>query len=218
VTAPLKGAYNHVADRSVERLAALSDGIFGVGMTLLVLDLRVPAGELIHREGDLLSVLAGTWPVLVAYLMSFVTLGIFWVGQQTQLNHLARSDRHLTWINLAFLFAVTLMPFSTKLLAEFFSYRVALLEYWFNILLLGAALYASWGYAYRRGLIKADTPKGVPDAVCRRILVAQTLYACAMLLCIASTRLSIAAIVAIQAYYAVAPGFSRSEQAASAQD
>jgi uncharacterized membrane protein len=67
------------------------------------------------------------------------------VGQQTQLNHLARSDRELTWIHLAFLFAVTLMPFSTRLLNEFLSYRTALLGYWANILILGVALYFSWG-------------------------------------------------------------------------
>src|SRR5215472_18789845 len=71
---------------------------------------------------------------------------IFWVGQQTQLNHLARSDRHLTWIHIAFLFAVTITPFSTMLLAEFIRYRLALLVYWINVLLLGAVLYATWGY------------------------------------------------------------------------
>jgi uncharacterized membrane protein len=136
--------YNRVAGQSVERLAALSDGIFGVAMTLLVLDLRSPARLLVHSEGDLLSALAETLPQLVLYLMSFVTLGIFWVGQQTQLNHLGRSDRHLTWIHLAFLFFVTLLPFSTKLLAEFYLFRTALLGYWLNILLLGVGLYCTW--------------------------------------------------------------------------
>ena len=133
-------SYNSVAGRSPERLAALSDGIFGVGMTLLVLDLRTPALELVHRERDLQAALLSILPQLVMYMMSFMTLGIFWVGQQTQLNHVERTDRHLTWINLAFLFAVTLLPFSTKLLAEFYAYRTALLAYWLNILLLGGGL------------------------------------------------------------------------------
>jgi len=52
-------------------------------------------------------------PQLLSYLLSFLTLGIFWVGQQTQLNQLARSNRDLTWIYLGFLLAVSLMPFST---------------------------------------------------------------------------------------------------------
>ena len=102
-------SYNRIAGTSVERLAALSDGIFGVAMTLLLLELRIPAKELIHNEGDLWRALGGLAPHLLVYLMSFITLGIFWVGQQTQLNHLMRLDRDLTWIHLAFLFTVTLL-------------------------------------------------------------------------------------------------------------
>ena len=136
--------YNRIAGQSVERLAALSDGIFAVAMTLLVLDLRVPASEAVHNEHDLWHALVALFPRLIMYMMSFMTLGIFWVGQQTQLNHLQRSDRSLSWIHIVFLFAVTLTPFSTMLLAEFVAYRLALVIYWFNILLLGATLYFSW--------------------------------------------------------------------------
>src|SRR5579862_7478172 len=137
--------YNQIAGRSVERLAALSDGIFAVAMTLLVLDLRVPAVDAIHSERDLWHALAAAAPQIVMYMMTFLTLGIFWIGQQTQLNHLSRSHRALTWLHIAFLFAVTLMPFSTRLLAEFAPYRAALVVYWANIAVLGATLYLSWG-------------------------------------------------------------------------
>ena len=200
-------SYNSVAGRSPERLAALSDGIFGVGMTLLVLDLRTPALELVHRERDLQAALLSILPQLVMYMMSFMTLGIFWVGQPTQLNHVERTDRHLTWINLDFLFAVTLLPFSTKLLAEFYAYRTALLAYWLNILLLGGGLYASWGYAFRHHLLKPETPRGLATAVCRRIKVAQGLYAFGAALCILDTRLSIACIVLVQLFYVTGPDF-----------
>ncbi|HEV2195475.1 MAG TPA: TMEM175 family protein, partial [Candidatus Acidoferrum sp.] len=111
----------------MERLAALSDGIFAVAMTLLLLELHVPASELVHNEGDLRRALLALAPQLLIYLMSFLTLGIFWVGQQTQLNHLDRSERHFTWIHLAFLFLVTLMPFSTRLLIKYMDFRTALL-------------------------------------------------------------------------------------------
>jgi uncharacterized membrane protein len=199
--------YNVFAGHSAERLAALSDGIFGVGMTLLVLDLRPPVMEAIRGERDLMAALVAILPQFVMYLMSFMTLGIFWVGQQTQLNHLERSDRHLTWINIGFLFAVTLLPFSTKLLAGFYTFKTALLAYWFNIFLLGGGLYWSWGYAVRYKLLKSDTPAEVPAAVCRRIMIAQSLYGLGALLCLWDTRLSIAAIVAVQLFYVVAPGF-----------
>ena len=200
-------SYNHVAGQSVDRLAALSDGIFGVGMTLLVLDLRTPALEVVHSDRDLRVALLEVVPQLVMYMMSFVTLGIFWVGQQTQLNHLERSDRHLTWINLGFLFSVTLLPFSTKLLAEYYLYRAALVEYWFNILLLGTGLYFTWRYAARHHLLKPGTGPEVVDAVCSRIIAGQACYGAGALLCVVDTRLSIAVIVLVQLYYAVAPRF-----------
>ena len=80
-----------------------------------------------------------------------MTLGIFWNGQQAQLNSFSRSDRHLSWIHIAFLFAVSIMPFSTRLLAGFISYRSVLIAYWANILLLGVVLYVSWRYADASG-------------------------------------------------------------------
>src|SRR5271169_3967442 len=130
-------SYNRIAGQSVDRLAALSDGVFAVAMTLLVLDLRAPATEAIHTERDLLHALAPLAPRLLVYLMSFMTLGIFWVGQQVQLSHLQRSTRDLTWTHLIYLVAVSLMPFSTALMAAFIGFRVALLLYWRNILLIG---------------------------------------------------------------------------------
>jgi uncharacterized membrane protein len=204
-------SYNRLAGKSVDRLTARSDGIFGVGMTLLVLDLRPPLVAAIHSEHDLGAALVAILPQLVMYMMSFLTLGIFWVGQQTQHSHLERSDRNLTWITLAFLFAVTLLPFSTKLLAEYYAYRLALVEYWFNIFLLGALLYGTWGYSVRHKLLKPETPVEAPEVVCHRILLAQALYLAAALFCIVDTRLSIALIVLLQLYFAVAPGFRPAE-------
>lgn len=199
--------YNRVAGQSVERLAALSDGIFAVAMTLLVLDLRVPAAEAVHSERDLWHVLLALAPRLLIFLMSVMTLGIFWIGQQTQLNHFARSDRNLSWIHIAFFCAVALVPFSTSLLAEFIRYRVALLVYWFNILLLGLALYWSWSYATRNALLADSVPHEIHRAVVRRIAIAQTLYACGASLCFIHTYWSIAAIVLVQVNYAIAPRF-----------
>ncbi len=202
-------SYNRIAGHSIERLAALSDGIFAVAMTLLVLDLHGPAREAIHSEEGLCRALAAMAPQLVAYLMSFLTLGIFWNGQQAQLNHLARGDRHVTWIHIAFLFAVSIMPFSTRLLAEFITYRTALLCYWGNILLLGLVLLAGWRCAITGGLVKDGTPAEIGSAIQRRILVAQALYAFGALLCLVNTYASIGFIVLVQLNFAFAPRLGR---------
>jgi uncharacterized membrane protein len=197
--------YNKIANQSPERLAALSDGVFAFALTLLVLDLHLPEAGSIHSERELWHALALLTPSIVMYLMSFLTLGIFWNGQQTQMNFLARCDRDLTWMYIAFLFAVTLTPFSTKLLAAFIAYRTALLVYWLNILLLGSVLYSCWRYANRAGLIKEDTPMEIRRAIRRRVVIAQSMYALGALLCVISTRWSIAFIFVVQLYYAIAP-------------
>jgi TMEM175 potassium channel family protein len=198
-------SYNRIAGQSVERLAALSDGIFAVAMTLLVLDLHAPAAEAVRSEADLRRALVVLAPRLLTYMMSFLTLGIFWVGQQTQLNHLERSTRSLTWIHLSFLFVVTLTPFSAALLAEHIGSRTALLVYWFNILMLGVTLYLSWTCAVALKLVQPDISPEVLVAVQRRIVIAQSLYAFGAALCFFNPYWSIAVILLVQLNYALAP-------------
>lgn len=154
----MRQLYNEVAGRDLARLAALSDGIFAFAMTLLVLDIHVPDATAIHTSGDLTHALTLLTPRLVTALMTFLTLGIFWVGQQTHLSFFARGDRNVAWIHIALLFGVMLMPFSTALLASFITLRAALLVYWLNILYLGVVLYASYRYAHRAKLLQEDMP------------------------------------------------------------
>jgi uncharacterized membrane protein len=193
---------------SPDRLSGISDGIFSVGMTLLlVLGLAVPvlngAGT---TEAQLWDGLQKLGPSLLVYTLSFMTLGIFWLGQGTQLAHLARSNRNYMWIHLLFLFAVTLVPFSTLLLARYYWLRIALIEYWLNIVLLGGALL--WGllYGLRANLFREEGRGEMAHLMRGRILIAQSLYAIATALClIFPTWVSIALIVLIQLNYVLAP-------------
>lgn len=199
--------YERLAGMSLERVAALSDGVFAVAMTLLVLDLGVPAVEDVHSDADLWAALIKISPSAVAYVMSFLTLGIFWVGQQAQLDLFKRSDRNLTWLNFGFLFLVSLMPFSTKLLAAYHTdeYHIALILYWLNILLLGTMLYMGRRYVSRAGLWKDEVTAEMRRAGYRRIVQAQAFYFVCILLSFVSTSLSIAAFIMVQANYAVLP-------------
>jgi uncharacterized membrane protein len=162
----------------------------------------------------LLQGLAQLLPRFVMYAMSFLTLGIFWVGQQTQLNQLARADRDLAWIHIGFLAAaVAIMPFATMLLAEFIEYCTALVIYWGNLAFLGVVLYCAWRYAVRAQLLKQDVSAKVVAAVERRILVAQSLYATRAALCLINTYCSIAFIFIVQLNYAIVPRFRRPPRA-----
>jgi uncharacterized membrane protein len=197
--------YNRLAGHGLERLTALSDGVFAFAMTVLFIDIRVPKLGPLASEHDLWLAVVALGPRFVMYLMSFLTLGIFWVGQQTQLNYVARSDRDFAWIHIVFLATIGMVPFSTALLAEYINYRTALLIYWLNIVLLGIEVVVSWTYAVRRNLLKDDAPKGLSRAIYGRVVIAQILYAFGAALCFFNTYWSIGFIVAAQLYYAFAP-------------
>jgi uncharacterized membrane protein len=197
--------YNQVAGASLHRLAAISDGIFAVGMTLLVLGLAVPGLEKVKTEGDLVGQLGDLLPAIVTYFMSFMTLGIFWVGQQTQLSEVERATRAYTWIHLVFLLTVTMVPFTTGLLARFHWSRIALFVYWLNILVMGTMLLVGAEYAGRSGLFPRERAPTLLRLVRRRVYGAQLLYIVGLLLSIFDTHWSIAFIVAIQLNFAIAP-------------
>ena len=196
------GSYNQLSGRGLERLAAFSDGIFAFAVTLMVLDIHAPPATRSLTEGQLQAALLALAPDGATYLLSFLTLGIFWVGQQTQLEALERTDRDFTWLSLLFLAIVALMPFSTKLLTEHVTLRTALLVYWVNVLLLGAVLYGTWRHARRQGLLNAEMSDFAQTVVTRRIVRAQQLYALGAALCIWNTYASIAFIVLVQLHYA----------------
>ena len=210
-------SYFHISGQSLGRLAALSDGIFAVAMTILILNVHVPtaalsqveqplwAGDAMRLEATFWSALAPLAPQVLTYLMSFLTLGIFWVGQQTQLNHFVRSDHRLTWTHLIFLLAVVLMPFSTALLNAFITLRLAMLIYWLNIFLLGAILFISIRYAQHAGLLADEATPEVVAASERRIVVYQTLYAAAAALCVVNTYLAIACLILLQLNSVIGP-------------
>jgi uncharacterized membrane protein len=209
-------SYHRFAGTSLDRLAALSDGVFAVAMTLLVLDLKPPSVPPRTQHpvwsgggGSEHALLHGlshdVAPRLLPYALSFLTLGIFWVGQQAQLESFARSTRVLTWIQLVFLLAVTLMPFSTRLLAQDTTYRLSLAVYWLNLFFLGVVLFVSLEYADRAGLMSEQTTPEMRAAMRRRIVVYQCLYAVAALTCLINTYLAIGLLVALQLNSVVTP-------------
>jgi uncharacterized membrane protein len=96
-----------------KRAEAFSDGVFAVAITLLVLELRVPGGE-----GALLHRLLTIWPSYLAYIVSFLTIGIMWLNHHTMFSHIVRVDRTLLLLNLLLLMVVAAVPFPTALVGE----------------------------------------------------------------------------------------------------
>jgi uncharacterized membrane protein len=197
--------YNKIAAQDLGRIAAISDGIFAFAATVLVLEIHVPDSADIHSEAQLWAGLAALAPRIVTWLLSLMTLGIFWVGQQTHLNQVEHADRDLTWLHFIFLAFITALPFSTRLLAEYFEFRTAFLIYWANILCCGLSIFACTVYAERAGLLKADAPPHFSHAFRRRVIIAQALYALGAALGLIYIPLGIGFIVLVQLNYAIAP-------------
>jgi len=94
------------------RVEAFSDGVLAIAITLLVLDLHT-AGHPGHVGGDLLA----QWPTYLAYVASFIYIGVVWVNHHALFNRIASVDTGLLWCNLALLLAASVLPFPTAELA-----------------------------------------------------------------------------------------------------
>ncbi len=195
---------NKIAGHDTGRIIAISDGVFGVALTLLVLEIRVPPFENIHSEGELIHLFWSLKEKFLVYLMAFMTTGIFWLGHSSQYKHIVKSDRNLNWINLVFLLFVTMLPFSTAFLGNYIHFRFPIFIYWFNIFMLGAMLYINWIYALGKNFVNPESKNEVDKALKNRIIIAQSLYAAGALMCFINPVLSIVFIILVQANYAFA--------------
>jgi uncharacterized membrane protein len=138
------------------RLEALSDGVFAIAITLLVLDIALPAGASRH----LLRSVGELWPAYLAYVASFSTIGSIWLGHNAITEYLERVDATFVRLNLLLLLFVSFLPFPTRLFADYIGHdnleRVAGTFYGITLLLCSALLLALWRYAVRKGLVRPD--------------------------------------------------------------
>ncbi len=206
--------YNEIAGQKTTRIEAISDGVFAVALTLLVLDIKVPLSEAIKTDHGLFNAFCALTPKFLSYFLSFMTLGIFWTGHSAQYIYMEKSDRHLNWLSLFFLLFVSLLPFTTAFLSEYITFKLAIGVYWLNIFALGTMLYIHWTYAFNHGYINLpkDKKQAVSLAIKRRIVIAQTLYAIGALLCFVNNYVSVGVIIVIQLNYAIAFGFRKKKK------
>ncbi|HMZ95055.1 MAG TPA: TMEM175 family protein [Chitinophagales bacterium] len=197
-----KKYYNNIAGQDIGRIIAISDGVFAVALTLLVLEIRVPLLDIIHSEKELVVQFALLKSKFLVYLLAFMTTGIFWLGHSSQYKHIEKSDRNLNWINLIFLLFVTMLPFTTAFLGDYTNFKFPIFIYWLNIFMLGVLLYINWNYAYKKGFVNENTKEDINNPLRKRIIYAQTLYFIGALLCFINPYISITFIILIQMNYA----------------
>lgn len=136
---------------SIGRMEAFSDGVFAIVITLLILDIKVPVGE----HGHLGRALGQQWPQYVAYLSSFLIVGIIWLNHHATVNLLARGDHRIQVLNLLLLLTVSVVPWPTALLAEYTrdgtagDQRIAVLIYGLTFTVMSFTFNALWRYLLR---------------------------------------------------------------------
>jgi uncharacterized membrane protein len=123
------------------RIEALTDGIFAVAMTLLVLDIKPPLHLRFETNEALVEHLLLLEHSFVMYAISFVVLAMFWLGHHLQFHFVRHVDRQLLWINLAFLLFAVVVPFSTNLVGDHGHLQLPLVLYAVNLLVLTLLLF-----------------------------------------------------------------------------
>jgi len=180
------------AGLSTTRIETLVDGVFAVALTLLILDIHVPQVE----PGNLLAALYDQRMKVLAYALTFLILGVLWVGHHNQFYYIKRADRTMLWINILYLMCVAFVPFSADLLGTYHQEKEALVVYGVNLIVCGLVLYLHWAYAVGRGrLVEGDIDPHLVAIVKRRILTPPVAYVLAIAMAFVNTWLSIAIYV-----------------------
>ena len=136
-------------DKILDRLLALSDGIFAFAITLLILNIVLPAST---TKSDLPQSLLQLWPHFMAFLISFLVIGLYWIIHVRQLRVICKYNTGLLWFNLAFLMFIVLIPFSTSVLSDFFG-TAGVALYAANLACAGYMATGLWIYAIRSKLV-----------------------------------------------------------------
>ncbi len=123
------GTGEREAARDRDRIVNLSDGIFAIALTLLVLDIRVPNIPENLVATELPAALLSLWPKYLSYFLSFVAIAVFWSIHHSIFRPIRSYDRVLLYLNFLFLMFVAFVPFPTSLLGEYGDHRLPVAIY-----------------------------------------------------------------------------------------
>jgi uncharacterized membrane protein len=140
-----------------DRIQFFSDAVFAIAMTLLVLEIRLPADADEHLTESLLEL----WPYYLAYVLSFVITAMNWVSHHRKFRYITRFDTRLIQLNLLLLLIVAFVPFPTSVMAEHGDQTAAIVLYASTVASLSLAQLAVWVHAYRHGLMEKEVDRAM---------------------------------------------------------
>ena len=129
------------------RIGALSDGVLAIVMTLLVIELVVPEVPKLFAAEQLHLKLIEMWPKFAAFVLSFITLGVFWSFHHIMFQHIKHANEKVVWINILYLMFAALVPFSTAMLGEYTIFATIAVVLWgANVFLIMLMINILWWY------------------------------------------------------------------------
>jgi uncharacterized membrane protein len=200
-------------EKDTGRLEAFSDGVFAVAITLLVLNIRIPgidlpAGKFLDNK-QLGDALIDEWPMLIAYITSFATIGIMWINHHRLFEHIRRVNTTLQLLNLLLLLVIVFVPVPTALLTKYVAVpgqNLAALIYSGTFLLMAICFNLLWRYAAHRGrLLARNADMRAVDAISRQYMYGPLLYVITLVVAFINTPASIACGFVLALFFAI-PG------------
>ena len=163
------------------RLNAISDGVFAIVITLMVFEIKIPEIAPGKAATELSPALLKLVPDFTILFLSFVILGIYWVGHNNVFLHVIRHNRLLLWLNILFLLIVALIPFPAALLIRYGDAQISVILYGLNLAIGGVLLDLIWGYAtYNRRLMCDSVRPELIRSFHVRILTGPLIYVVAI--------------------------------------
>ena len=186
------------------RIEAFSDGVFAIAITLLIIEVHVPARE--HAE-TLGHELLRIWPSYLGYLTSFLTIGVMWINHHYVFELIDRVDRTMLLLNTLLLMLIAFVPFPTAVLAQFVETggaRAAAVLYGATLTLTALTYFAWWRYASAgRRLIAEQVSDEAIDDITRAYTPGAVLYGGAALVAFVQPWVSAALYLGIALFYAL---------------
>ena len=184
------------------RIEALADGVFAIAMTLLVLDIRVPLGEM-NTETEVWFSLLHVLPKILTFIFTFLIAGLFWTTFANQFNYIHSADRNENVLAIFYLLFVSLLPFSASFLSEHLESKVAVGFYILNIFIVAQTLRVHWLYCYHNGLVKTEENNEaiIHKTVMKRANFSTTIYIIAGICCYFNSSIALGILIFLQTFF-----------------
>jgi uncharacterized membrane protein len=191
------------------RIEAFSDGVFAIAITLLILEIRVPPQT---ADGVLRDALRSLWPSYVAFLASFMTIGVMWLNHHRLFGLISKKDDGLIALNLLLLLGITWLPFPTALLAEHLlgshaDQQAAAIIYAGSFFALAIVFNVMWRYAIHRKIVSEEMNA---VAITRQYSLGPIMYAVLAAVAFFSAEWCLALSILYALYFALPPSLWKS--------